>query len=60
MTTLTPHITHYQGHDITHASGLTDWFTVVNKHVEHYFIDLRSAMDYCDEQFNKRWKIPKN
>lgn len=56
MNALAPHITHYQGYDIVHASGVTDWFTVIDGKHEHYFVDLRAAMDYCDAKFNKRVK----
>lgn len=57
MKTQTPHITHYQGYDIVHAKGLTDWWTVIDRKIEHYFVDLRAAMDYCDVKFNKRAKV---
>lgn len=72
MSLVTPNTTHYQGYDIAHDRR---WYSVtIGKDTldstlnsvdheqlgEHYFVDLRAAMDFCDEQFNKRWKLQNN
>lgn len=60
MTTTTrPHTTRYQGHDIIHATKPGEWFQVTVERVVHYFVDLRSAMDYLDKLFNERWRKKK-
>ncbi len=50
-------VTTYQGYDIVRARGKADWWTVVDRDTEHYFVGLRAAMDYCDAKFNKQVKI---
>jgi len=46
------HLTRYLGHDIIHAGGRTGWYTVSDSKLDHYFVDLRSAMDFVELHWN--------
>jgi len=56
MNTLQPHITRYNGYDILHPTTKADWYTVTTKKgYEHYFVELRFAMDFIDELYWQKW-----
>lgn len=50
----TPHITTYQGHDIVRSTPEAVQNSRVFTVEGHHFVSLRDAMDYCNDQFNKK------
>jgi hypothetical protein len=48
------HTTTYQGYDIVHAAEPIPFFTLVDGDIEHSFVNLRAAMNWCDAKFKAK------